>query len=216
MAGAGGALKWFWNLVNNWKNNQNAKLKLNCEDGNSLVNYPCDLGVWGPLTPQPPSNSANMDHQGPRKGAGPSRQQRRQKRPAERAVNTGTIETITEQVVAELVVEQTESGEKASDDHIEKNNEPSAAKPADLEIVEEVPAVNLLSEKSSAEEVKTKKDITVTNASFIFKCDECSYGYISEKGLRQHRKKKHKSLKADGADEHIQQLDGNTLRPLDS
>ena len=65
-----------------------------------------------------------MDHQGPRKGAGPSLQRRRQKRPAERAVNTGTIETITEQVVAELVVEQTEendeSGEKASDDHIEK------------------------------------------------------------------------------------------------
>ena len=99
---------------------------------------------------------------------------------------------------------------------LKKNNEPSAAKPADLEIVEEVPAVNLQSEKSSAEEVKTKKDITVTNASFIFKCDECSYGYISERGLRQHRKKKHESLKADGADEHIQQLDGNTLRPLDS
>ena len=76
--------------------------------------------------------------------------------------------------------------------------------------------MNLISEKSSAEEVETKNDITVKNASFIFKCDECSYENISEKGLGQHRKKKHKSLKADGADEHIEQLDGNTLLPLDS
>ena len=76
--------------------------------------------------------------------------------------------------------------------------------------------MNLLSEKSSAEEVETKKDVTVKNASFRFKCDECSYKNISEKGLRQHRKKKHKSIQADGANEHIEQLDGNTSLPLDS
>ena len=222
MAGVGGALKSFWNLVNNWENNQNAELKLNCEDGHLLVNYSCDLGVWGPPTPQSSSNSASMGHQGPRKGAGPSRQRRMEKRAAEKAANTGTIETITEQVVAELVVEQTEenyvieSGEKASDDSIEKMNVPSATKPADLKIAEEVSAVNLLSEKSSAEEVETKKDVTVKNASFRFKCDECSYKNISEKGLRQHRKKKHKCMQADWANEHIEQLDGNTSLPLDS
>ena len=133
MAGVGGALKYFWNLVNNWGKNQNAELKLICEDGNLLVNYSCDLGVWGPPTPQPPSNSARMGHQGPN----PSQQRRRWKRPAERAANTGTIETITEQVIAELVVEPTEenyvmeSGKKDSDDPTENMNEPSATKPAD-------------------------------------------------------------------------------------
>ena len=126
----------FWNLVNNWENNQNAELKLNSEDGCLLVNYSCDFGVWVPPTPQPPSNSASMGHQGPKTGAGPSRQRRWEKRAAERAANTGTIETITEQVIAEPVVEQTEenyvikSGEKANDDSIENMNEASATKPA--------------------------------------------------------------------------------------
>ena len=83
------------------------------------MNYSCDLGVWVPPTPQPPSNSASIGHQGP------SRQRRKEKRAAERAANTGTIETITEHVVADLVVEPTEenyvlkSGEKASNDSIE-------------------------------------------------------------------------------------------------
>ena len=146
--------------------------------------------MLGPTTPQPASNSASIGHQGPRKGAGPSRQRRMEKRAAERAANTGTIKTMAEQVVAELVVEQTkenyviESGEKASDDYIEKMNVPSTKKSADLKIAEEVSAVNLLSEKSSAEEVDTKKDVTVKNASCRFKCDECSYKNISENGLK--------------------------------
>lgn len=104
-------------------------------------------------------------------------------------------------------------------------NGPSATKPADSKIAKEVSAVNLQSEKSSAEEVMTKgshpdgfpkKDTTVINASFIFKCDKCSYENSSDKGLRHHRKKKHKSLQADGADDHIEQLDGNISLPLDS
>ena len=76
--------------------------------------------------------------------------------------------------------------------------------------------MNLQSEKSSAEEVETKKDITVINASLKFKCDKCSHENSYEKGLRHHRKKKHKSLQADGADKHIEQLDGNISLPLDS
>ena len=39
---------------------------------------------------------------------------------------------------------------------------------------------------------------------------------ILQKGLRQHKKKKHKIILAGGANEQIEQLDGNTSLPLDS
>ena len=45
---------------------------------------------------------------------------------------------------------------------------------------------------------------------------KCRYENSTEKGLRHHRKKKYKSLQADGADEQIEQLDGNMSLPLDS
>ena len=73
-AGVGGALKHFWTLVNNWEHKQNAELRLNCENGHLLVNYPLDLGVWVPLTPRPLRDSDSKVHQRPRKGVGPSRQ----------------------------------------------------------------------------------------------------------------------------------------------
>jgi hypothetical protein len=85
-----------------------------------------------------------------------------------------------------------------------------------LKIAQEVAAFNLLSEKSSAEEVKTEKVLNVKNASLIYKCNECSYQTNSEKVLRQHKKKKHKVILAGGADEQIEQVDGNTSLPLDS
>ena len=206
--GVGGALKSFWNLVNNWENHQNAELRLNCEDGHLLVNYSCDLGVWVTPTPQPPSPSVSMGPQGPRKGAGPSRQRRREKRAAERASTTGTTETITEHVIEKPAVEQTgennaiKSGEKTNDDSIENVNEASAKNP-DLEIAEEVATVNLEFEKSSAQEVETEKVLNVKNASLIYKCDECSYTNYSEKGLRQHKKKKHKIILVYKEDEQI-------------
>ena len=160
MAGSvGGALKSFWNLVNNWESNQNAELRLNCEDGHLLVNYSCDLGVWESPTPQPPSNSVSMGPQGPRRGAGPSRQRRREKRAAERVADTGTTENITEYVIEKPAGEQTggndviKSEEKENDDSIEKVNKASATNPLALKIAQEVAAVNLVFEKSSAQEV---------------------------------------------------------------
>ena len=151
MAGSvGGALKSFWNLVNNWESNQNAELRLNCEDGHLLVNYSCDLGVWEPPTPQPPSNSVSMGphSQGPRRGAGPSRQRRREKRAAERVADTGTTENITKYVIEKPAGEQTgendviKSEEKENDDSIEKVKEVRATDSPDLKIAQEVAAFN--------------------------------------------------------------------------
>ena len=105
---------------------------------------------------------------------------------------------------------------KANDDSIEKVNEASATNPPDLKIAHEVAAVNLVFEKSSAQEVETEKVLNVKNASLIYKCDECSYQNHSEKGLRQHKKKKHKIILVGGADEQIEQLDGHNSLPLDS
>ena len=54
----------------------------------------------------------------------------------------------------------------------------SAKKPHNFEIAEEVVAVNLVFERSNAEDVEPEKVITVKNTSLIFKCYECSYKII--------------------------------------
>ena len=128
----------------------------------------------------------------------------------------------TEYVIEKPAGEQTvendviKSGEKENDDSIEKVKEVSAINPPDLKIAQEVAASNLVSEKSSAEEVKIEKVLDVKFISLIYRCDECSYQTHSEKGLRQHKRKKHKIILAGGADEQIEQLNGDTTLHLDS
>ena len=90
-AGAGVALNSFWTLVNNWKTGSNSELTLKSENGRLSVTLNADLGVWEPPGPPPMKSStsdASRGHQGPRKGAGPSRQRRRERRAAERAADS--------------------------------------------------------------------------------------------------------------------------------
>ena len=141
-AGVGGALKLFWNLVNNWEEKKNAELKLSSENGHLLVKYSVDLGVWvppapkppasRPPAPQPPSDSANRGHQGPRKGASPSRQRRRERRAAERAAASVTENGTPEKVVAkssdsveelnDVATESAEEVDVAANDKVTKVN----------------------------------------------------------------------------------------------
>ena len=116
--GVGGALKYFWTLVNNWENKMNAELKLNCENGRLLVNYCVDLGVWVPSTPRPRCDSASSGHKGPRKGVGTSRQHRRERRAAEKAAATVPEDATTEEIAAKSV--EKSSAEKANVASIEK------------------------------------------------------------------------------------------------
>ena len=67
------------------------------ENGRLSVNYSMDLGVWVPPTPRLPSDSASRGHLGPRKGAGPSRQRRRERRAADRAAVAEASEEVADQ-----------------------------------------------------------------------------------------------------------------------
>ena len=67
-------------------------------------------------------------------------------------------------------------------------------------MAKEFSPVNLVFENSYAEEGETENVLTVKNASLTFKCEECSYKNIFEKGLKQHRKMKHTITQTDGVD----------------
>ena len=188
-AGVGGAKKFFWTLVNNWKKNKNAELTLKSENGHMFVNYSGDLGVWVPPAPKPPSDPASSKHQvqGPRKEIGPSRQRRRERRAAERA-------TVTEEATSEnvCVEDTTEKG----DDATEKGNNVGAEKDPSGKATKKGNV-----EKCHAEVVQTEKTVTV-NSIIRFECDECRYTNDSEKGLKQHKRMKHRISQIDGADDH--------------
>ena len=197
--GVGGALKYFWTLVNNWENKINAELKLNCENGRLLVNYSVDLGVWVPPTPRPGCDSASSGHKGPRKGVGPSRQRRRERRAAEKAAATGPEDVSTEQVAAKSV--ENPFAEKANGASIEKGKNISSEKALNGKVPEEVTAVDSVFEKLNEEEVVTENLVTMKGSIIQFKCDECRYVNNSEKGLKQHKNMKHKIPQTDGADD---------------
>ena len=61
-------------------------------------------GVWVPPTSQPSIDSASRDHLGPRKGVGPCRQRRRERRAADRAATASgqVARAASEEVVADL------------------------------------------------------------------------------------------------------------------
>ena len=217
-AGVGGAKKFFWTLVNNWKQNKNAELTLNSENGHLLVKYSGDLGVWVPPAPPPPSDPASSGHQGPRKGAGPCRQRRRERRAAKRAAATVTEYATSAKVVSKSVEDTTEK----VDDTIKKGNNVGT---------EKVPAVEIPSSEDSFEkpavvEKPVKKPVThdrfkceqcekrldtkncLTNHMIsehkqpgeVFKCDACEFETSRKMGLTIHMSKKH---------DVIEQLDGN-------
>ena len=60
--GVKGALKFFWTLVDNWKENKYAELNLRSVNGFLMVKYSVNLGVWAPPTSKPSSDSASRDH----------------------------------------------------------------------------------------------------------------------------------------------------------
>ena len=47
-AGVRKSKNFFWTLVNNWKQTEDTELRLNSENGYSVVKYSADLGVWVP------------------------------------------------------------------------------------------------------------------------------------------------------------------------
>ena len=61
-------------------------------------------------------------------------------------------------------------------------------------MVDEVTTVNTEFENYNSVEKNPEKGVTVKTAHLQYKCDECSYVNILEKGLKQHKKMKHRIL----------------------
>ena len=99
----------------------------------------------------------------------------------------GTPETVVEKQVEEQTEENSEMGLIKSAEKIH-----NAEKAPGVENI----SVNHVLEKSYAEEAETLE----TN-SCRFKCDECNYENNFEKGLKQHKRMKHKILQTDGIDD---------------
>ena len=102
--GVKGALKFFWTLVDNWKKNKDAELNLSSVNGHLMVKYSMNLGVWVLPTSKSSSDSASRGHLGPRKGVGPSRQRRRERRAAERLATASgqVVRNASEEVAIDL------------------------------------------------------------------------------------------------------------------
>ena len=121
--GVKGAQKFFWTLVDNWKKNKDADLHLSSVNGNLMVKYSVNLGVWVPPTTKPPGDSATRGHQGPRKGVGPSRQRRRERRAADRAAAAlePVVEVTSEEVATETTNKTTVNITEKVAEHVEKD-----------------------------------------------------------------------------------------------
>ena len=115
-----------------------------------------------------------------------------QRRAVEGAAATFTEEATSEKVVSNSLEETSEKNIDAT----EKGSNVGAAK---------VPPVKATRkrtvEKCHAEEVQTEQTVTV-NSIIRFECDECRYTNDSEKGLKQHKRMKHRISQIDGADEY--------------
>ena len=95
----------------------------------------------------------------------------------------------------------TKLDDKPNDASVEKSKV-SAEKDPDEKVVEEVTTVNTEFENYNSVEVNPEKDVTVKTTHLQYKCEECSYENISEQGLKQQKKMKHKIPQTDGANDN--------------
>ena len=120
----------------------------------------------------------------------PSQQRREEKRKFEHS-KMKVVEKVAESDVSK-------GNEKVCKEVSGKEAETSlyAGKAPDVKAAKEID----LSKESHTEEVEAEKTVTVKN-SIVFECELCSYRNNSEKGLKQHKRMKHRISQTDGADD---------------
>ena len=177
-AGVKVALTSFWTLVNNWKKERNSELMLKSENGRLSVTFSAELGVWEPPSPPPrkfsPSDGSR-DHQGPRKGAGPSRQRRREKRAAARAAKASLSDT-SEEVVSTKVATSRNAEEAVlenAEEAVLENGEEAVLENADEAVLE-----NLEEAKTADKPAPVRKGRTCT------KCGGLTKGHKGQCGQK--------------------------------
>ena len=167
------ALAGFWQLARHWKNGDKAKIELSCEAGSLHMQLSAVLGhpdqPHFPDPPPPPSTSSL-------KRKSPS-QLRRQERRRDDAASRD------KEAVAGVV---DETAKKQS----ENNTNDDIILTEDLEDSEK----NLFSNHKE----DTIPEFEPIPTKVAFQCDHCDFLGISEKGLKQHTRIKHKVTQVDG------------------
>ena len=166
------AVESFWQLDRHWNQGGKAKLELSCEDGNLHMQLSAVLGHPDqPHFPHPPPHHPPppQSFPPPKKKKSPS-QLRRQERRKQEALGKAEEAGSTKTVIEE------------PEEVFYKN--------VSIEVVSEAEFDNT--------SVKIVDNPAEANG-LIFKCDQCAYTNLTEKGLGQHTRMKHR----------ISQLDGN-------
>ena len=167
----------FSEFINIWGLGGDASLNLTTSRGVTKVAFNCTLGHPGAphsfSPPSAPSSSSNSPSVRPRHRGPAEREKNRLRAARHQAAKAGT--TIPVVVSSETVSATTQV---------------------------------MSSSPSSAPEALTVLDASVSTApeaeeesSLQFKCDQCDYMNISEKGLRQHIRMKHRISQLDGVDD---------------
>ena len=178
------ALAGFWQIAGHWKNGDKAKIELSCEAGSLYMQLSAMLGHPDqPHFPHPPSHPPPLPPTSSCKRKSPSqlrRQDRRRKEAASRV----------EETVNDLVKE-TEPKSSEKNTEIELN---VTEKPSDSEKTHTIDHNKDL-----------VHDVEPAQVTVSFQCDQCEFNGVSDKGLKQHTRMKHK----------VTQVDGNTTESED-
>jgi hypothetical protein len=171
------AVSSFWQLARHWNQGAKAKLELSCEDGSlhmqlsAVLGHPDQPHFPHPPPPPPPPHQPSPPQSFPplKKKKSPSQLHRQERR------NREALEKAEEAASPKTVIEEPDK----------------------------VFSDNIVNEVVSEEEFDNTSAKIVDNSSegtcLTFKCDQCAYTNLTEKGLRQHTRMKHR----------ISQLDGN-------
>lgn len=174
------ALAGFWQLARHWKNGEKAKIELSCDAGSLHMQLSAVLGhpdqPHFPHPPPPPPTSSL-------KRKSPS-QLRRQERRRDGAASR-------DKEAAAEVVDETAKVQSAN------NTKGYINSTEDLEDSEKNLSDNHEEDHSPVDEAIPTK--------VSFQCDQCKFCGISEKGLKQHTRMKHK----------VNQVDGNSTESED-
>ena len=178
------ALAGFWQIARHWKNGDKAKIELSCEAGSLYMQLSAMLGHPDqPHFPHPPSHPPPPPPTSSCKRKSPSqlrRQDRRRKEAASRV----------EETVNDLVKE-TEPKPSEKNTKIKTN---VTEKPPDSK------------KKHTSDQNKVfLHDVEPVQVTVSFQCDQCEFNGVSDKGLKQHTRMKHK----------VTQVDGNTTESED-
>ena len=190
-------------FISVWALGGESSLQLTTSSGNTTVNFSCTLGPPGALHSLPhsptPSNQPTPAPHRPRH-RGPAEQKRNRQRAARHQAAKTAVSASSDQSPSSL-----------------SGTAPVTASPPTLEVSVSVPETSLLNATSTASVTlqKVNTDETTDSTSTLqIKCDQCDFQSVSEKGLKQHTRIKHRISQLDGAEDIFMDESEYTIKAL--